>query len=157
MQPFMSEELQNKQKLEEQRYKIKLQIEYTENAIDYKKHELAVLENRYKQLVEDVKVDYILMLIVFVILLAIGYNALYIIYRFVTAAFMEIVLFIFIVGVIGQIVRKVIKDLPSYIRCRKEEKGIACNHDNYVFKINQKKREIEKLTSELDRMKQIVK
>lgn len=149
----MPEEILFEQEQEEKRERLQSKIQYKETELYDKQQELNTLEKQYQNLQNTVIVDGILCVVIVFILFEIATNAGFIVYRLISWTAVTIALFSPIVGFIAYASRKVVNELPLYFWCKKEEKGNASNHDNYVYKIKEKRKEINNCTLELEELR----
>ncbi len=136
-----------------QRTQLAGMIREKEDCIGESEKKIAVIESRYASLCGNIRITFILLLVVIGIFVYIALNAALIAYRFVTSTYMFVGIAVVVVGFMAYAIRRAAKEIPMYIQCKKEEKGTSQNADNYVYKIKQEKRRLQEYKAELEELK----
>ncbi len=105
------------------------------------------LKTKYSRLENDFKITCVLIVVSALMLIWILSNPVSFVMNMISYTYIAIIIFGAIVSFVGYTVRCIIKNIPMYINCRKEEKGTSKDAMNYVYQIKvheRKKRDFEK-------------
>ncbi len=153
MRLVISEESIIENEYKDQMNKIEETIRLKETELYEAEQELNVLENKYRVLKESVFIDAVLCVVVLFIFIGFGKNAMIFAYRLIASSYFTIIILGGVVGFISYVVKKAMKEIPLYIRCKKEENGTSSDTDNYVYKIESIKKNISRLKEEIIQLK----
>lgn len=120
-----------------------------EREIETSKNIINTAKINYAKLQENIKVDYILMIVMAGFIIYLILNGFGIALNLLSFNGFTCVLVGFLVGVISYIVRRLYADLPIYFRCKSEEKGKSTNGYNYVKEINDETVKIQQFKKDL--------
>lgn len=155
MKLAVSQEVLEKEVIEEQRIE-RLESKIRDKEMEAGEHErqIAVLESRYSNLQNNIKITFAMVLVVVGIFIYIATNAAYIVYRFIASTYLFVIVIAAVVSFIAYVIKRAAKEVPMYIHCRQEERGISNNTTNYLYRIKLEKQKLCECRKDIDLAKQ---